>query len=342
MKKVAVVILNYNGRKFLEEFLPNVIANTNDALAEIVVADNASTDGSVEFMRERFPEIRLIVNDFNGGFATGYNLALRQIEAEYFVLLNSDIEVTPHWIEPVIELMDSDPKIAACQPKILSYYEKEKFEYAGASGGFIDRYGYPFCRGRLFQHLEEDRGQYDDVAEVFWATGACMFVRADLYLQHGGLDDSFFAHMEEIDFCWRMKNLNYKIYCCPQSKVYHIGGGTLPKSSARKTYLNFRNNLSLLYKNLPPGCVFWTIAYRILLDWVAALKFLCNGSLKDYWAVIRAHVAFYKRMPSLRKIRKELPNHQVGQVYQRNIVFENFLKGKKTFVELDPDKFTNA
>lgn len=342
MKKVAVVILNYNGRKFLEEFLPNVIANTDDALAEIVVADNASTDGSVEFMREHFPEIRLIVNDFNGGFATGYNLALRQIEAEYFVLLNSDIEVTPHWIEPVIELMDSDPKIAACQPKILSYYEKEKFEYAGASGGFIDRYGYPFCRGRLFQHLEEDRGQYDDVAEVFWATGACMFVRADLYLQHGGLDDSFFAHMEEIDFCWRMKNLNYKIYCCPQSKVYHIGGGTLPKSSARKTYLNFRNNLSLLYKNLPPGCVFWTIAYRILLDWVAALKFLCNGSLKDYWAVIRAHVAFYKRMPSLRKIRKEHPNHQVGQVYQRNIVFENFLKGKKTFVELDPDKFTNA
>ena len=342
MKKVAVVILNYNGKKFLEEFLPNVIENTDGALADIVVADNASTDGSVEFMRERFPEIRLIINDFNGGFATGYNLALKQIEAEYFVLLNSDIEVTPHWMEPIVDLLDSDPKIAACQPKILSYYEKEKFEYAGASGGFIDRYGYPFCRGRLFQHLEEDRGQYDDVAEVFWATGACMFVRADLYLRHGGLDDSFFAHMEEIDFCWRMKNLNYKIYCCPQSKVYHIGGGTLPKSSARKTYLNFRNNLSLLYKNLPPGCVFWTIAYRILLDWVAAFKFLCNGSLKDYWAVIRAHVAFYKRMPSLRKIRKGLPNHQVGQVYQRNIVFENFLKGKKTFVELDPDKFTNA
>ena len=342
MKRVAVVILNYNGKKFLEEFLPNVIANTNNELAEIVVADNASTDGSVALMQERFPDIRLIVNDFNGGFATGYNLALRQIEAEYYVLLNSDIEVTPHWIEPVVELMDADPKIAACQPKILSYYEKEKFEYAGASGGFIDKYGYPFCRGRVFQHLEEDHGQYDDVTEVFWATGACMFVRADLYLQHGGLDDTFFAHMEEIDFCWRMKNLGYKVYCCPQSKVYHIGGGTLPKSSSRKTYLNFRNNLSLLYKNLPPKRVFWTIAYRILLDWVAALKFLFNGGLKDYWAVIKAHFAFYKRIPSLRKKRKELKHSQVGQMYQRNIVFENFLKGKKTFSELDAEKFTNA
>ena len=342
MKKVAVVILNYNGKKFLEEFLPNVIANTNAEMAEIVVADNASTDGSVAFMQERFSSIRLIVNDFNGGFATGYNLALKQIEAEYFVLLNSDIEVTPQWIEPVVKLMDSDPNIAACQPKILSYYDKEKFEYAGASGGFIDKYGYPFCRGRVFQHLEEDHGQYDDACEVFWATGACMFVRADLYLQHGGLDDSFFAHMEEIDFCWRMKNLGYKIYCCPQSKVYHIGGGTLPKSSARKTYLNFRNNLSLLYKNLPSNRVFWTIAYRIVLDWVAALKFLCGGGLKDYWAVIRAHFAFYRRIPSLRKVRKGLPKQLVGQVYQRNIVFENFLRGKKLYSELDPQKFTHS
>ena len=342
MKKVAVVILNYNGKKFLEEFLPNVIANTNAEMAEIVVADNASTDGSVAFMQERFPSIRLIVNDFNGGFATGYNLALKEIEAEYFVLLNSDIEVTPQWIEPVVKLMDSDPNIAACQPKILSYYDKEKFEYAGASGGFIDKYGYPFCRGRVFQHLEEDHGQYDDACEVFWATGACMFVRADLYLQHGGLDDSFFAHMEEIDFCWRMKNLGHKVYCCPQSKVYHIGGGTLPKSSARKTYLNFRNNLSLLYKNLPSNRVFWTIAYRIVLDWVAALKFLCGGGLKDYWAVIRAHFAFYRRIPSLRKVRKGLPKQLVGQVYQRNIVFENFLRGKKLYSELDPQKFTHS
>lgn len=342
MKRVAVVILNYNGKKFLEEFLPNVIANTNAELADIVVADNASTDGSVEFMCERFPEIRLIDNGSNGGFATGYNLALRQIEAEYFVLLNSDIEVTPNWIEPVVELMDSDSQIAACQPKILSYYEKDKFEYAGASGGFIDRYGYPFCRGRVFQNLEEDKGQYDDVCEVFWATGACMFVRADLYLKHGGLDDSFFAHMEEIDFCWRMKNLGYKIYCCPQSKVYHIGGGTLPKSSARKTYLNFRNNLSLLYKNLPRKRVFVVIAYRILLDWVAAVKFLFEGSLADFWAVTRAHFAFYKRIRSIRQVRKTLNNRQVSMMYQQNIVFESFLKGKKRFTELDPKKFTHA
>lgn len=342
MKKVAVVILNYNGKKFLEEFLPNVVENTNAELADIVVADNASTDGSVELMRQRFPEIRLICNESNGGFATGYNLALRQVEAEYFVLLNSDIEVTPNWIEPVIALMDSDQTIAACQPKILSFFEKDKFEYAGAAGGFIDRYGYPFCRGRVFQHLEKDTGQYDDVCEVFWATGACMFVRADLYLKHGGLDDSFFAHMEEIDFCWRMKNLGYRVLCCPQSKVYHIGGGTLPKSSARKTYLNFRNNLSLLCKNLPSNRVFWVIFYRILLDWVAALKFLCNGGLADFWAVIRAHFAFYGRIPGIRKVRKTLSNHPVGQMYQRNIVFENFLRGRKKYSELDPEKFSHC
>ena len=342
MKKVAVVILNYNGKKFLEQFLPNVIENTDATLADIVVADNASTDGSVEFMKQAFPDIRLIVNDFNGGFATGYNQALRQVDAEYYVLLNSDIEVTHRWIEPVVELMDADQSIAACQPKILSYHDRTKFEYAGAAGGYIDQYGYPFCRGRLFQHLENDQGQYDDTKEVFWATGACLFVRAELYLQHGGLDDSFFAHMEEIDFCWRMKNLGYKIYCCPQSKVYHIGGGTLPKSSARKTYLNFRNNLSLLYKNLPSGRVFWTLFYRVLLDWVAAIKFLAGGGLGDFWAVIRAHFAFYRRIPSLKKVRQQHPHGRVGEMYLRNIVFDNYLKGKRRFSELDPEKFSKA
>jgi len=239
-------------------------------------------------------------------------------------------------------LMDSDPGIAACQPKILSYYDRDKFEYAGASGGFIDKYGYPFCRGRLFQHLETDQGQYDDVKEVFWATGACMFVRADLYLQNGGLDDSFFAHMEEIDFCWRMKNMGYTIYCCPLSKVYHIGGGTLPKNSPRKTYLNFRNNLSLLYKNLPGKRVFWVIFYRILLDWVAAVKFLFGGGLADFWAVIRAHIAFYGRIRSLKKVRRELPHGRVGQMYLRNIVFDNYLKGKRLYSELDPEKFSHS
>lgn len=338
--KVAVVILNYNGRKFLEQFLPNVIANSDPALVEIIVADNASTDDSVVYMRSHFPEIRLIENGSNGGFATGYNLALRQIEAQYYVLLNSDIEVTPHWIEPVVELMDAQPDIAACQPKILSYYHKEQFEYAGASGGFIDKYGYPFCRGRVFQNLEEDKGQYDNPCEVFWATGACMFVRADLYHQVGGLDDSFFAHMEEIDLCWRLKSVGYKVYCCPQSKVYHIGGGTLPKNSPRKTYLNFRNNLSLLVKNLPKHRVHRTILYRILLDWVAAFKFLFEGCPKDFRMVFKAHWDFYRRLPSLRARRKQTGHNLVSCIYMRNVVFDSILRGKQKYSELEESDFT--
>ena len=338
--KVAVVILNYNGRKFLEQFLPNVIANCDPTLAEIVVADNASTDDSVAFMREHFPEIRLIENGSNGGFATGYNVALRQIEAQYYVLLNSDIEVAPRWIEPVIEMMDADPQIAACQPKILSYYNKERFEYAGASGGFIDKYGYPFCRGRVFQNLEVDEHQYDVPKEVFWATGACMFVRADLYHQIGGLDDSFFAHMEEIDLCWRLKNAGYKVYCCPQSWVYHIGGGTLSKNSPRKTYLNFRNNLSLLVKNLPKRRVHRTIIYRIFLDWVAAFKFLVEGCPKDFCMVFKAHWDFYKRLKTLKDSRKATEHKTVSCIYQRNIVFDSVICGKKKFSELKENDFT--
>lgn len=339
MKKVAVVILNYNGKAFLEKFLPNVIENSCN-VAEIIVADNKSTDDSVDFMREHFPNIRLILNNFNSGFATGYNIALRQVEADYYVLLNSDIEVTPHWIEPVIELMESDENIAACQPKILSYHDKNKFEYAGAAGGYIDKYGYPFCRGRLFQDLENDEGQFDDVKEVFWATGACMFVRASLYHKLGGLDDDFFAHMEEIDFCWRLKNLDYKIMYCPNSTIYHIGGGTLPKSSARKTYLNFRNNLSLLIKNLPKGTVFWTIFYRFFLDWIAALKFLFDGSFADFFAVIRAHMSFLRHIPVLKKKRKQYTHKKVSNIYQKNIVFKYFLEKKKLFKELDPSDFS--
>ena len=338
--KVAVVILNYNGKKFLEQFLPNVIANCDPNLAEIVVADNASTDESVAFMRERFPEIRLIENGSNGGFATGYNLALRQIEAQYYVLLNSDIEVAPHWIEPVIEMMDKDPQIAACQPKILSYYHKEHFEYAGASGGFIDKYGYPFCRGRVFQNLEKDEHQYDTPMEVFWATGACMFVRADLYHQLGGLDDSFFAHMEEIDLCWRLKNAGFKVYCCPQSWVFHIGGGTLPKNSPRKTYLNFRNNLSLLVKNLPKHRVHRIILYRIFLDWVAAFKFLIEGCPKDFRMVFKAHWDFYKRLKELREKRRCSEHKLVSCICRKNIVFESIVRGKKKFSELKESSFT--
>jgi len=277
-------------------FLPSVLLHSQ-AYAEVIVADNASTDGSVDFLKEAFPQVRIIQNNQNGGFAQGYNDALKQVEAEYFILLNSDIEITENWIQPVIALMDSDPQIAACQPVIRSYHHREKFEYAGAAGGFIDAYGYPFCRGRIFQYLEEDHGQYDNPVEVFWATGACMFVRADVFEKFGGFDVDFFAHMEEIDFCWRVKHEGYKIMVCPQSKVFHIGGGTLPKQSSFKTYLNMRNNISMLYKNLPSERLLPVFAARLILDGVAAFKFLVDGGFDDFWAVVRAHMSFYRRYP---------------------------------------------
>ena len=339
MVKLSVVILNWNGRTFLERFLPRLLETLPD-YAEAVVCDNASTDDSVTFMQEHFPQVRLLLNDRNEGFAKGYNLALQRVEAKYSCLLNSDIEVADGWIEPVIEQMDANEKIAAVQPKLLSFHRRDEFEYAGASGGYIDKYGYPFCRGRVFQNMEDDKGQYDDPREVFWATGACMFVRADLYHQIGGLDDSFFAHMEEIDLCWRLKNAGYKVYCCPQSKVYHIGGGTLPKNSPRKTYLNFRNNLSLLVKNLPQRRVRRTILYRIFLDWIAAFKFLFEGCGKDFCMVYKAHWDFYKRLKSLKAKRKENTHQLVSCIYKRNIVFDSILGGKKKFSDLKSSDFT--
>ena len=307
----------------------------SEEVADIWVADNNSSDGSVELLRNNFPEVNLIINEVNGGYATGYNLALRQIKAEYYVLLNSDIEVTDNWIEPVIELMESDKNIAACQPKILSFYEKEKFEYAGASGGFIDKYGYPFCRGRLFQSLETDNGQYNDAVEVFWASGACMFIRANLFHKYGGLDDDFFAHMEEIDLCWRLKNYGHKIMVCPSSTVFHVGGGTLPKNSPRKTYLNFRNNFSLLYKNLPSNKLFQVFALRLLLDGVAGLKFLSEGGFQDFLAVIKAHFYFYRNIGKLRNKRKKLKQGKVSQIYDGNIVIEHYLRRKSRFSDLE-------
>jgi GT2 family glycosyltransferase len=336
--RVAVVILNWNGKKFLEKFLPSLLANSSDQ-AEIIVADNASSDDSVEYLKSNFPGIRIIQHQKNFGFAKGYNLALAQVEADYFILLNSDIEVTPNWIQPVIELMESDALIAACQPKIRSYAEPQKFEYAGAAGGFIDKYGYPFCRGRMFLSIEEDNGQYDDTIEIFWATGACMFVRAGLFLQFGGLDEDFFAHMEEIDFCWRLKNEGYKIMYCPSSVVYHIGGGTLPKISWRKTYLNFRNNCILLYKNLPDNLLPEVFAKRLILDGIAALKFLITAGFKDFFAVSKAHFSFYGSLGKTREKRKKLKQGQVNNIYQKNIVFEYYLRGKKKFSDLDPKKF---
>ena len=339
MKRIAVVILNYNGVKFLQDFLPLVIEKSIDH-SDIWVADNNSLDGSVDFLKQNFPEVNVIVNEFNGGYATGYNLALKQIEAEYYVLLNSDIEVTDNWIMPIIDLMDSDSNIAACQPKILSFEARDKFEYAGGAGGFIDAYGYPFCRGRLFQSLETDSGQYDDTKEVFWASGACMFVRADLYHKYGGLDDDFFAHMEEIDLCWRLKNYGHKIMVCPSSKVFHVGGGTLPKQSAWKTYLNFRNNFSLLYKNLPSNQLFKVFAIRLLLDGIAALKFILQGGFQDTIAVFKAHLYFYKNIGKLKKKRKELQQNNVSKVYDRNIVFDHYILRRKKFSELKKEDFS--
>jgi GT2 family glycosyltransferase len=339
LTKVAVVILNYNGRKFLKEFLPIVIERSGKD-AEIWVADNQSTDDSVDLMKEHFPDVKLIVNDENGGFAKGYNDALSKIEAEYYVLLNSDIEVTDNWIQPVIELMDSDSNIAACQPKIRAYHDKSKFEYAGASGGYLDKFGYPFCRGRVFQVLEEDDGQYDNPVEVFWATGACMFVRAETYHKLGGLDADFFAHMEEVDFCWRLKNNDYKVMVCPSSVVYHIGGGTLPKSSARKTYLNFRNNFSLLYKNLPSDKLLKVFILRLFLDGMAGIKFLAEGHFQDFLAVFKAHFYFYGNWGKLSKKRKKLKQKRVPHMYRGNIALEHYLKGIKHFSDLDTERFT--
>ncbi len=339
MIQVAVVILNYNGKEFLKKFLPLVLRHSKE-VAQVWVADNASSDGSVEMLKTDFPEVNLIVNPVNGGFATGYNMALQKISSDYYVLLNSDIEVTSNWIEPVIELMESEKGIVACQPKILSYFDKNKFEYAGAAGGYMDKYGYPFCRGRIFQSLETDTGQYDQPVEVFWATGACLFVRSHLYHELGGLDDDFFAHMEEIDFCWRAKNLGYKVMVEPKSTVFHIGGGTLPKSSARKTYLNFRNNFVLLYKNLPQHRLFKVFVARLFLDGVAAIKFLVQGGMGDFIAVIRAHLYFYRHFSTLHKKRKQLKQQPVSKIYRGNIAFDHYLLRKKKFSDLDQTKIT--
>jgi GT2 family glycosyltransferase len=336
---VAVVILNWNGKKFLEDFLPGVIEHSkNDA--EVYVADNASTDGSVQLLREQFPQVNVLLNETNGGYAQGYNDALSQIHADYYVLLNSDIEVTPGWIRPVVRLMESQPNVAACQPKMLAWHDRNRFEYAGAGGGYIDKYGYPFCRGRLFQSLELDHGQYDDEANVFWATGACLFVRSDVFWILGGLDNRFFAHMEEIDFCWRAKNNGYTIKYCPDSVVYHVGGGTLPKISWRKTYLNMRNNAIMLYKNLPDERIIPVFSIRLILDGIAAIKFLFDGGFRDFFAVIRAHLSFYRVYPELKRERKLQAHKKVADIYQKNLVVEYFIRRKKKFTDLDPLKFS--
>lgn len=328
--KLAVVILNWNGKKFLAQFLPTLLSSC-DSNAQVIVADNNSSDDSVPFLKEHFPSIRIIQNDSNGGFSKGYNEALKQIEAQYYCLLNSDIEVTPHWIDPIIKMFDADPKIAAIQPKILSYKEKTKFEYAGAAGGYLDYLGYPFCRGRVFESIEEDKGQYDTSKQVFWATGASLFVRSEVYHQLGGLDEDFFAHMEEIDFCWRINNLGYKIMIEPRSVVYHVGGGTLPKNNAFKTYLNFRNNLFLLLKNLPKHRIFITFLMRFFLDQVAAVVFLLKGQYKDFFAVWKAMFHFAKGYQKMKAKRGVIQEHAYSMTYPHSIVFAFFIQKKSKF-----------
>lgn len=337
--QTAIVILNWNGRKYLQDFLP-FVQKFNPNSAKIYVADNASSDDSIEFLKANFPEVELIELKENYGYAKGYNEALKQIDAKYYVLLNSDIEVTKNWIEPIINYLENNPKVAACQPKIKSWHQRDLFEYAGAGGGYIDYLGYPFCRGRIFQELEKDTGQFDDIQEVFWASGACLFVKSEVFHELGGFDEDFFAHMEEIDFCWRAKNQDYKIVYHPESIVYHIGGGTLPKNNPQKTYLNFRNNFCLIYKNIPQNRLFSTFLSRMILDGIAAIKFLFDGGNKDLAAVFRAHLYFYRNLSKLRKKRKSLKQKPVSGIYEKNIAYEHFIRGKKTFEELDKSKFS--
>jgi GT2 family glycosyltransferase len=334
MDKAAVVILNWNGRDYLEQFLPFLLKN-NAPYCSIYIADNNSNDGSVNFLKINYPQVKIIQNPANEGFAKGYNDALKSIKAEYYILLNSDIEVTRNWIEPVISFMDKNPNVAACQPKIKSYDKRDFFEHAGAAGGFIDFFGYPFCRGRIFNHVEKDVGQYDDIKEIFWATGACLFIRAEKFHEAGGFDPEYFAHMEEIDLCWKLKNSGNKIFYIPASTVYHVGGGTLSYKSPKKTFLNFRNSLSTLYKNLPAPKSIFIILVRFILDGVAGIKFLLEGHPAHFLAVIKAHFSFYGLIGSLKrkkKLNKTFMNQ--NQVYKGSIVLDFYLKKKRNFSEL--------
>ncbi|OFY95667.1 MAG: glycosyl transferase family 2 [Bacteroidetes bacterium RIFCSPLOWO2_12_FULL_31_6] len=329
-KKVAVVILNWNGLSFLEKFLPAVISYSLPNV-EIIVADNHSSDDSVSFLQANFPSVKIILLDKNYGFADGYNKALKQVEAEYYVLLNSDVEVTNNWLSPMVELMDNDATIVACQPKIKDYNNKNYFEYAGAAGGFIDKLGYPICRGRLFDEIEKDTGQYDDATEIFWASGACLFIRAKEYHEIGGLDEFFFAHMEEIDLCWRLKNKGYKIMFCPTSTVYHVGGGTLNKTKPQKTFLNFRNSLLTLHKNLPKASRFKVILTRLLLDGLAGIKFLLSGKPNHTWAIVRSHFSFFNGLHQNKLKRNQSLNPNLTGMINKSIVVAYFFKKCNNF-----------
>ncbi len=340
MKKVAVVILNWNGVEMLEEYLPSVI-NSIPNYAEVILADNASTDNSIAFVKAKYPSLKIIKNKTNGGFSKGYNDVLKQLDHEYLVLLNSDIETPANWVEPVIEFMESNPDTGAAMPKVLQLTKKTHFEYAGAAGGYIDKWGYPFCRGRIFEELEKDNGQYNTNKEVFWATGACMFVRNELYRKLGGLDEFFFAHMEEIDLCWRIKRAGYKIFAIGNSHVYHLGGGTLKKVNPTKTFLNFRNNLLMLIKNHPSKSFLLRITQKLVLDGIAGIKFLVLGKPNHTLAILKAHLSVYANIGRFLKIREalktEFGDNGVTMIYPRLIIWDYFKKGKKKYSELGID-----
>ncbi len=337
--RLSIVILNWNGSHHLRRFLPSVLKHSNYDWAEIVVADNFSTDDSCKIVEQEFPDVRLLRLDRNWGFAEGYNQALKGNNAQYILLLNSDVEVTENWLQPIVELMDSDPLIGACQPKIRSLQMPAEFEYAGASGGFIDRFGYPFCRGRIVNVLEQDLGQYDKPVAVFWASGAAMAVRGKTWREMGGFDPDFWAHMEEIDLCWRMKNRGFQVVVCPDSKVFHLGGGSLSYGSPHKIYLNFRNNLFLLYKNLPKGMLLNTLLVRMILDGIAAIQFLLTGQFKAFVQVLGAHRDFYKSLKKLRKKRGELlpltSTNKHREIYNGSIIFDFFIAKKRKFSSLN-------
>ncbi|HRE74536.1 MAG TPA: glycosyltransferase family 2 protein [Flavobacteriales bacterium] len=338
---VIVALLNWNGKKHLAEFLPSVVSHSGDA--RIVVIDNASTDDSVAFLKSNFPNVEIILNKSNSGYAGGYSEGLEKLDADYFILLNSDVEVTPNWIDPVVQHMESDKKVAAAQPLIRSYSSRTHFEYAGAAGGFLDKDHYPFCRGRMFETAEEDRNQYSSVREIFWATGACLFVRASAYREVGGLDPDFFAHMEEIDFCYRLKNRGYKILAVPPSIVFHLGGGTLNYDSPNKTYLNFRNNLFLIHKNYFGSYLFFKVFRRLSLDGLAGLKFLFSGKWKHFTAVIKAHFHYYGKLSLLGKKRSVNRNMRStfnpAGMYRGSVILDYYLRGRKTFSALEEKKF---
>jgi hypothetical protein len=332
---VAIVILNFNGSHYLKQFLPFVLASTYQN-KRVIVADNASSDDSIKMIQHSFPQVELLVNRKNDGFAGGYNWALNLVEADYFILLNSDVEVTPNWIEPIISLMEADKSIAACQPKLLAYQNKKMFEYAGASGGFIDFLGYPFSRGRVFDVLEEDKSQYNKAVPIFWATGAAMFVKSNVFRDCNGFDERFFAHQEEIDLCWRMQLKGYKIYVCPDSVVYHVGAGTLPRGG-RKVFLNFRNNLWMLSKNLTVKEKLWKLPFRFILDGVSAWKGLLQGDKAFFMAIFKAHIAVVKSWlmqtnPVSSANRK--PFNLLQGVHNKSIAYKHFVKGIKTFNDI--------